>query len=94
MRKYRSFFLTHIYAIAIAFTGLLLSSFSARAQCYENFDVYKIYPYGLLCSPQTATLRAEYYTSGSPVEGEFRWYANNEPRQIPLQTNYISSWGC
>lgn len=78
------------YTPLILFCGLLMSSFNAQSQCYADFYVYQVSPYGPLCSPQYATLRSEYYGNGNYVTGEFRWYASDTDPN-PLQTNYITS---
>lgn len=94
MRQLNAFSTSRICLSFILIVGLILSNFSARAQCWENFSVYQLYPYGQLCSPQNATLRAEYYNDyGSYVSGEFRWYTTNTDPN-PVHTQYVSSdWG-
>ncbi|MBX9784093.1 MAG: FG-GAP-like repeat-containing protein [Chitinophagaceae bacterium] len=59
------------------------------AQCYEDFYVYQSYPYGALCSPQYATLRAEYFSYNGNVNGEFRWYTSDTDPN-PVYTEYVS----
>lgn len=68
----------------------LAVQFSAKAQCYENFYVYQLYPYGQLCYPQNVTLRAEYFDNGTFAYGEFRWYTSEfDPN--PVYTGYIDA---
>lgn len=58
---------------------------NSSAQCFDDFVVYQYAPAGSLCSPQNATLRAEYYGSDW---GELRWYSS-ETDPTPVQTGYI-----
>ncbi|HVK96189.1 MAG TPA: hypothetical protein VM368_00155, partial [Flavisolibacter sp.] len=90
MRLSLLFQLKRFYSVAILFTSLFVVGFSANAQCYEDFYVYQVSPYGQLCSPQYVTLRAEYDSYGSYVSGEFRWYSSDTDPN-PVQTNYIAS---
>lgn len=72
----------------LSFIVLFTISINANAQCYDDFYVYQVYPYGALCSPQTVTLRAEYYNYYSTA-GEFRWYTT-ETAATPVGTCYIN----
>lgn len=92
MKKRMTFQLRSFCSGIILLGGLLLNGFSVKAQCYEDFYVYQVSPYGQLCSPQQATLRAEYYPSDpyGYVAGEFRWYTS-ETDPFPVQTDYIYS---
>jgi RHS repeat-associated protein len=75
------------FIITLLFLGAQLP---LHAQCYDNFYIYRTYPYGQLCSPQYAILRAEYFDYGSYISGEFRWYANDTDPN-PVSTGYINS---
>jgi RHS repeat-associated protein len=44
-----------------------------------------------LCSPQSATLRAEYFSYGGNVNGEFRWYTSDTDPN-PVHTEYVSDF--
>lgn len=91
MSQLYTFHTSRIYFAFILLVGLTLSNFSARAQCWENFYVYQLYPYGQLCSPQNVTLRAEYFNDyGTYVSGEFRWYTSDTDPN-PVHTDYIYS---
>ncbi|GGG19023.1 DUF6443 domain-containing protein [Pontibacter amylolyticus] len=70
---------------------LLWSPVQAQ-NCYPDFYVYQVSPYGPLCSPGYVTLRADSYQgeSGQYVSGEFRWYSG-ETSTWPVQTTQI--WG-
>lgn len=71
-----------------------LSPICVSAQTCSNYPdiyIYKSYPYGQLCSPQTVTLTAEYYPSDyNPVEGELRWYTS-ETASSPVHSEYINA---
>ena len=90
MRKSQSFGPSRLYIALALVVGMLFCSSSAKAQCYEDFYVYQVYPYGQLCSPQPVTLQAEYYSDGSYVSGEFRWYTS-ETDPMPVHTDYVYS---
>lgn len=62
-----------------------ITCLKSKAQCYEDFYAYQLYPYGQLCYPQNVTLQAEYFSYNS---GEFRWYlSDTDP--FPVHTGYI-----
>jgi RHS repeat-associated protein len=75
--------------LSFLFISVLCNPVSSSAQCYEDFYVYQSYPYGALCSPGYATLRAEYFTYGGNVNGEFRWYTSDTDPN-PVHTEYVS----
>ena len=89
--KHTSFFAKAATPLKTFFLAItLLVQTASEAQCYEDFYVYQLYPYGQLCSPQYATLRAEYFNSWGYVSGEFRWYTS-ETDPNPVFTDYVSS---
>ena len=83
------FFLKTRWSKVFATISLLIISLSLNSQCFEDFYVYQIYPYSSLCSPQYATLRAEYYGYGG--YGEMRWYTS-ETDPYSVQTGYIDTY--
>ena len=87
----------HLYLILRNRTWLILAGLLWLAgynpayaqQCYPEFYLNQLYPYGSLCSPQNVTLRAEYpISTNTNTYGEFRWYAT-ETAASPVQTGYI-----
>ena len=90
MRRYLCLPLNRFYTTLFLCTTLVLTNMSAKGQCFESFDVYQLYPYGQLCSPQTVTLRAEYYDTNG--WGEFRWYTSDTD-PVPVHTGYIDPFG-
>lgn len=90
MCKYFSCYILRFWIGIAMLLVLLLANSTLKAQCYENFNVYQAYPYGTLCYPQNVTLQAQYYSDGSNVSGEFRWYTSDSD-PTPVQTNYIYS---
>lgn len=91
MRKLYAVHASGICQILCLLFGLIVFSRSAQAQCWADFNVYQTYPYGPLCSPQYATLQAEYYNwNNSWVNGEFRWYTSDTD-PYPVRSDYIAS---
>lgn len=91
MRKPYSFSLPKpVLLILLGF--LLLKSNPVKAQCYEDYSLYQVYPYGPLCSASYITVRAEYYPSDPYFYyGEFRWYTS-ETDPNPVRTDYIDTY--
>ncbi len=77
----------YFFTVIVSLISMIFIHASAKAQCYSDLYIYQTNPYGALCSPQYATLRAEY--SGPSTYGEFRWYVS-ETDPSPIQTTIMN----